>query len=1043
MIPCCALKLKQILGLGLLALFSSPLWALDNLYVFVFKEGSPQAQIEVSVGAQVKETNEFGLANFSLEADEYEIGYYQNGELFALTEISLLENLQSQVFLNLSQSGAEVELDLPLAAYDASFDVAEIQQQEGPKGTLQLTFVDSRTEAPVAGARLFFRGYSVEGTTDANGVAEVELAEGVYDVSVIHPSYIMRMIRDLEVSAETITTQTEALTQSDIALDDFVVTAPFVEGSLASTISEIKDSDVLGDAISSEQFSKSGDSSASGALKRVTGITIVNGKYVYIRGLGERYSTVLLNDLHIPSPEPTKRVVPLDIFPTGVIQSMDIQKTWSANLPGTFGGGTVLIKTKDIPEEDNYISGSFSLNYNDATGSEVSYGADNATPLPAIILDLSNDFGVLTEEVKLGNLVLAEGLTAAQKQDLNEAMVSYRGYGLDKKTLEPGNSFSVSAGQSFKTSGGLKYGFAGTLYSTQSADSAHIVKDEYQYNPANDSNLHIRNDEYDSVKFKAKTGALASLALDNQEGHELKYTLLTLTEEQETTNFGNKDRILEDDQSQRTFLQYTEQTLNAHQFNGRHALGDANASYWNRPIIEWGVETAEATRVEPGTFEYEYKKANSEYVVDAKKLFYLYSDLQDTVDNLRLDVTLPFVRNQQENYSQFGWFNYSKSRNLDNRRFKIKYDNTLDPSPIDTAISESNVDNGTLNILDSYKPDDFYTAKQDVTALYWNQLYSPLEQLDLLFGLRSERSTQALRVGQEQEDYQLQTDDVLPSFALTYRMDEDKQLRFGFSQTISRPDFREFSPNRYKDPLTGNIIFGYEALRYTTITNLDLKLEWYPNFDEFYSIGLFTKDFVDPIETVRTIADVDVETSYRNAQSATSVGLEAGFRKNLQSLWPNLQNYYFSGNFALIDSSITLDKNAPENQNDQFIPFLTTETRPMQGQSPYVFNLQWGYDNFFTRSSAIFLYNVYGERISALGINGNPDVYEQPFKKLDFVMKWGLNDTYDVQVKKIGYTLSFKANNLMDSEVVETQGGVTSLVYKPGRSYSLSLSMKF
>jgi len=1034
--------IKRILSVAL-CLFWSCAQADDNLYVFVFKNGAAQKDISVSVGDVQKSTNEFGLANFSLPADEYDVGYYENDELFALTEVNLLEEQQSQIFLNLSNEGAEVDLDLPLAAYRQDFEQAEIKKQQGPKGSLKLTLLDSKSKQLVAGAKLFFKGYAVEASSDENGIVSLDLSEGKYDISIIHPKFIMQVLKDVDVKAKATSEQEIMLVKADIIMDEFVVTAPAVEGSLASTLTELKDSAVLGDAISSEQFSKSGDSSASGALKRVTGITIVDGKFVFIRGLGERYSTILLNDLHIPSPEPTKRVVPLDIFPTGVIQSMSIQKTHSSDLPGTFAGGTVLITTKDIPKEDNYIKAEVGLSFNSSTGKSVVYNPDNSKAVPNLLLNHSDNFGVLTQEVKLGSTVLAEGLSAAEKEELNKAMVNYRSYGLTQRKLEPGKNASVSLGQSFKTSGGIKYGVAGSLYYKTDENSTEIFKDEFQYDPVNDKNIHIESGSLDVTRLKEKYGGLISVGLDTLDGHQLKYTLLSLNESTDITNFGDKNKLIEDTYHERTFLQYTEKQVTAHQFNGEHQLGESKGEYFDSLIINWGTETSTASRLEPGTFEYEYKQSNEQMVVDAKKLFYLYSNLDDEVDNYRFDFTLPFTYNKRDNFTKFGLFDYQKSRNLDNRRFKIKYDNTLDPSPIDDALSDENVDNGTVDVLDSYKPDDFYQAEQNVSALYVNQLISPVEKMDVIFGVRQESSTQELQVGQQEQTYRLETDDLLPSLGATWRFNDEHQLRFAYSETISRPDFREFSPNRYKDPLTGYIIFGYEGLKYTTITNLDLKYEWYPSHDESYSVAVFSKDFLNPIETVRTISDVDIETSFRNAQSARSVGIELGFRKNLEGIWSDLKHYYVGGNYALIDSKIVLDKNAPENQNDQFIPFLTTENRAMQGQSPYVVNLQLGYDNFFTRRSAVLLYNISGERISALGINGNPDVYEQPFDKLDFVMKWGLNDTYDEQTKKIGYNLSFKATNLLDSEVTMKQGTQTSMSYRPGRAYSLNFSMKF
>lgn len=1017
--------------------------AQDNLYIFVFKNGEAQKNVTISVGGQEKITNEFGLANFMLPAAEYEVGYYKKSELFALTEINLLADQQSQIFLTLTKDGERVELDLPLEAYEQNFEQKDIKEQTGPKGVLKFRLQDAKSEKSVANAKLFFKGYSIEATSDESGIANVELSEGKYDISVIHPKYIMKVLKNIEVKAESTQNENVKLVKSDIVLDEFVVSAPSVEGSLASSIADLKDSDVMADAISSEQFSKSGDSSASGALKRVTGITVVDGKYVYIRGLGERYSTILLNDLHIPSPEPTKRVVPLDIFPTSVIQEMSIQKTHSSNLPGTFAGGTVLIATKDIPKEDNFVKAAVSLNVNAATGKSVAYNPDNSKRLPSIILDYSDNFGELTKEVKLGSEVIAEGLTDEERDDLYRQMVNYRSYGLSNRKLKPGKGISFSLGQSFKTSSGLKYGVAGSLYYTTKEKSAFIEKDEYQYSDTNDSDTHIESAEFDVTKLKEKYGGLVSVGLDNQKGQAAKYTFLSLTEFEELTNSGRKNDLDDEEFNERVYLQYTEKRLSAHQLNGQHEFGKSKDKYFDNIVINWGAEFANASRLEPGTFEYEYKEESIGLVLDAKKLFYLYSDLSDEVINYRVDFKLPFKYKNRDNHTKFGIFDYRKSRNLDNRRFKIKYSKTMDTSSVDQALSESNVDNGAIEVLDSYKPDDFYTAEQNVLAFYVNQLISPMEKLDLSLGLRKESSVQKLQVGEEEDVYELDTSDILPSLGLTWRFNNERQIRFAYSNTISRPDFREFSPNRYKDPLTGNIIFGYAELKYTKIDNVDFKYEWYPSFDETLSIALFGKKFTNPIETVRTISDVDIETSYRNAKSATSIGLELGFRKNLQALSKKLKHYYVGGNYTYIKSKIDLDKNAPENINDQFIPNLTTEKRAMQGQSPYVINFQIGYDNFFTRRSAVLLYNVYGERISALGIDGNPDIYEQPFHKLDFVIKWGLNDTYDEQEKKIGYGLSFKASNLLNSAITRKQGNQTSYKYRPGRSFSLSFSMKY
>lgn len=1038
MIPLNAFKLlvfAVLLGISGVVLSADRLG--DNLYVFVFKDGVAQKEITIKVGETSKQTNTFGLANFDLPADRYEIGYYKDDKLFALTEVDLSSELHSQIFLNLTRDEAEVELDLPLADYRQSFDQAEIQKQTGPKGTLRLTVRNQETDAGIAGARLFFRGYSVEAETDENGVAEVELSAGQYDISVVHPTYIMQVVKDVAVEANQSQEETVALLQSDIVLDEYVVTAPVVEGSLAATFNEIRNSDVLTDAISSEEFSKSGDSSASDALKRVTGITIVDDKFVFVRGLGERYSNLLLNGLVVPSPEPTKRVVPLDIFPTDVIQSMDIQKTYSGNLPGTFAGGSVQINTKDIPEEDNFIKGSIGLSIDDSLGDTAVYNPDNGNEIPGILIDLSNGFSPLTNEVRLGDEVLAPGISADERQALDNAMVTYRQFALDRREIKPGTSLSIGTGQRFKTSGGLKYGLAGNIYYKTSEDFSRINQDEYQFSSTTGEVTLRESSDTQVNRLSEKYGGLISLGLETLSEQKIKYTFLNLNDAEDLTRFTDKNFVDENQEKEQVFLQYVEKVLTSHQLNGFHPIGEDQGGLFDNLVVDWGASVSEATRYEPARFEYEYFKRGEEREYDEKKSFFLYSDLEDEVNNYRLDITLPFQLNRMDNRVTLGVFQLDKTRDLDNRRFKVEYAGTQDRSPIEEVLSVDNAQTSDLDILDAYRPDDFYTAERDVSATYLDILTALSENLKFNYGARKETANQTLKVGSSQEEFSLDTDDLLPFINTTYKINEFHQFRFGFSQTLSRPDFREFSPNRFKDPLTDNIVLGFPELKSTEIRNFDIKYEWFTGFDEFYSFGLFAKDFTNPIETVRERQDNAIQESFRNAESAESIGFEFGFRTRMDKFGEGLENYFVSGNYAWIDSEITLSR---EVQRDLL---LTSTNRPMQGQSPYVFNLKLGYDNFFTRRSAMFLFNVFGERISAIGVEGNPDIYEQPFERLDFVVKWGLNDTYDEQEKKIGYTLSFKAKNLLDSEREETQADKTVRVVQPGRSFSLSFSAKY
>ncbi|HFE36982.1 MAG TPA: hypothetical protein ENK06_01010, partial [Gammaproteobacteria bacterium] len=1019
--------------------------ATDNLYVFVFKNGQAQSDIEIKVGNLQRKTNEFGLANFSLSSGEYQVGYYKNRELFALTDIHLLKDQQSQIFLELTQDGAQVELDLPLDAYKQDFQKTKVSPQTGPKGTLQITVIDSKTKKPVPGVRLFFRGYAVEGIADKDGVARLDLSQESYDISLIHPKYLMQALKDVKIVANQTTKKTLALVQANIMLDEFVVTAPSVEGSLASTLTALKESNVIGDALSSEEFTKSGDSSAADALKRVTGITIVGGKYVYVRGLGERYSVVMLNDLYIPSPEPTKRVVPLDIIPSGVIQSMNIQKTYSTDLPGTFAGGDVLIATKDIPEKDNYIKLGVSSSVNRYTGKSVYFNADNKKGLPADVIDKSANFQPLQQGFPgIG----VPGYTAEELQNLNSAIANYRQYNLQKSTLKPGYKIAVDVGQSFKTSGGIKYGFVGTLYTGEEGKSKEATKYSSFYNIPTDELIAGEKSSYQQTTVNGKTGGLLSLVLDNPKGQKIKYSFLRLYDKQNTTTFSEKDGGPKGpgvDDQQRTYYEYVKKGISVHQLSGEHrfAIPGIKNDLFNDIKIKWAAEKASATRLEPGTVEFTYEKTSDEtdFTLN-KKIWYLYSDLKDEVENYRVDMTLPYRFQNKDNATYLGFFSYAKSRMLDNRRFKVQHSLGTDVfEDIDRVFTQDNAENGDLVLTSNYRPADAYKATQNVTAFYLKQLLSVRRDTDILAGIRQENSTQQLIDTESGVPYEpLTTHDTLMSLGINYRFNEENKIRMGYSGSLSRPDFREFSPNRYKDPITEDIVFGYPDLKYTTISNLDIKYDWYMSYDEVFSFGLFQKNFTNPVETIVN-QDPDSQSgkkiiSYRNALGATSRGFEISLRKKLNFISPN---YFVSSNFSYIYSRIKLE----QDSSDIMIKELSTRNRSMQGQSSYVINVNMGYDNLNTGRSILLVYNEFGKRITALGSYGAPDYYEYPFRKLDFVVKWQLNDTHNKQMKKIAYGLGLKLSNILDSTAEVRQGDVVIETYKPGLGFNLSFSAKY
>jgi len=1023
-----------------LIVFAFSLFAAGDgeLSFYLLKDGKPMSKQTVEIYAQSEGKNTLattivsdadGFAGASLPEGSYQLQVLaKDGTTplaFARKNFLIKAGKESQIILALDKSNAFSfsDSEAPKAKEKASAKVANVQS-----GFVTLILSSSEDNKPVVGAKVFVRGQDIELVSDAKGQVTIKAPATEQTLSVIHSDFSAQTLPILFVANETLT-KAISLTPAAMELEEFVVLAPNVEGSIASVMAEERTSDAVGNVLGSEQFSKSGDSDAASALKRVSGITIVGGKYVYVRGLGDRYSTILLNGLDIPSPEPTKRVVPLDTFPTSIIGSMLIQKSYTADLPASFGGGTVLIRTKDIPKDEGYIKASMTFYSNNSTGKESIYNADNTTPIPPSIIAASDNFQEIVGE------------------PYSTTVKSSRSLNLAQSNVPFGGKVELSAGKTVELSNDFSLGASGSFYFQQKSDNDQVDYSKYIYDFNTESVLLDSTIQSDVRSDTQLYGGMVNIGFKYFDNQTIKYSLFTNTNIQNNTTFSKVDYTGSAEDRDKTYLEYIEQELLIHQITGSNEItfSSDTEGYFDNIVFDWGVENASANRLEPGTVEYNYRHTLTDGLIWDQKNWYYYSKLEDTVQNYRADVTLPFVLNDNDNYTQFGMFIFNKERDFDARRFNLR-----DTGASSTSINLSNsmdtiyssLESSSLQFASAYQAADSYRATQNITALYLKQLISVTQDLDIVASMRQESSTQHLFDVKTGDGYNpLETSDMFPSLGLTYRVNEDSQLRASYASSITRPDFREFSPNRYVDPITENIIFGNPDLQATYIDHLDLKYEWYFSSDEMLAVALFAKTFTNPVETVVRRDDSQgnvLQQTYKNAKSATSNGIEINYRQRFGFVDNSLNSLLLSSNFSLINSEVEIQ----DDPNDIFLSRLTTTKRAMQGQSPYVINLQFGYDNPDTGDSALFLFNQIGERIVLLGTDMNEDQYQEPFAKLDFATRWKLNN-YFLMDSDFTYEFKFKASNILDSEMKITQGDNTTVSTKPGRDFSLSLSITY
>ncbi|MBN2340169.1 MAG: TonB-dependent receptor [Deltaproteobacteria bacterium] len=904
--------------------------------------------------------------------------------------------------------------------------------------------VHEETGEGVKGVRVFVRGESGYRETDENGQFVFEVPVGVHDVSAIHQQFATVTQNNVSVVAEKPTEIELVVTPLGVMLSDFVVTAPRIEGGTASLMEERKESTAVEDVIGAEQMSKTGDSNAASALKRVTGITVVGGKYVYVRGLGERYSSTLFNGAMLPSPEPERRVIPLDMFPAGMLESVVVQKTYSPEMPGEFGGGVVLLRSRNYPSEfvfDVSLSGEI------LTGTTFTQGWMNPSgPTDWLGVDgghrsLPGEFVEATEGQPLveGDLI-TPGFSLEEIEELGELLPQQ--WKTWKDTIPPNFGGSVSVGNTFKLRK-LKLGVLGSAMYDNDWESVepHFVV----YNMGQDDMRIFHDYDFENTVNTIKTSGFLALGVEFSEHHSLRSTTILnrITDNQTRWYRGLNSDVDTDIRVLR--IRWVERQLFSQQLLGEHLIQPLHDLGFN-----WRYTYSRATRDEPLRREarYDLERDTGRWRLSNRPEgnSTLFSELVDVSHDLGFEFSMPFRFDEYNELKLFGGGAFViREREVDTRRFNFNTKKTnsfpaeegpLSLWPEDLFVDEyigpftyDGTDYAGLEIREATRPTDNYTAEQTISAGYTKGELQLMEDVKLMAGARVEKSVQKVRTFElftatpQTTEADLETLDVLPAGTASWEFIEGMIVRGGYGRTVSRPEFRELSEAPFNDVTGGRETVGNPDLKRATIDNFDVRWDWFFAPGELISFGGFFKRFEDPIE-VSLIQTAQIGTSWRNARGAKNVGLEFDFKKSFNWISEALQDMYFATNASFIRSRVELD---PEG-------IQTTNERPLQGQSPFVINAQVGYDDVDSGLSLVLLYNVFGRRISEVGAVGLPDTYEQPFHQMNFVAK---------KKFKKHYQLSFKIGNILNQAVEFKQGGHTTFYYKKGVSFSLGAGYSY
>jgi hypothetical protein len=836
--------------------------------------------------------------------------------------------------------------------------------------------------------------------------------------------------------------------------DDNEVEAIVVRGNVPLVIRETAE---VASVLTADDLARQGDDTAAAALTRVTGLSLVQGRFVYVRGLGERYSSALLNGSPLPSPEPLQRVVPLDLFPSSILANVLVQKTYSPNFPGEFGGGVIALTTVSVPNRP-FLSLGVSVGGNTETtlkdglgyyGSRTDFlGFDNGTRETPAELRLAQATGLRINETNFSPEELARIGRSFVNAPLNLLQVIQP---------EPNVGLDLSLGASTDTGVG-RLGVVAVL----GYDNSWQTREGVQQAGTIDQGVlrPVADYEVNSTQQNVDINALLGFGLEFGDS-EIRFTnLFVRSTIKEARIREGVDELFSANRVRDDFTEFFIRTLVNHQLTGEHEFGDLSFDWraaYAKASRDSPLREAAAVRAEPGRPVVPHGRTAQPQPDPLQR------DRGSGAERrLRHRLRDRFQRDRRARPD--GGLRLSRQRpQFRVSRVPLRGGGAagLEPAAAAPGLllrppqhrAEPVADRGDHGAGGRGR---LRRAAGGPRRLSDGDLEYG-ENLRASAGIRFEEGSQSVRpfdlfggettvpgTVQEEQYY-------LPAATVTYLFaDGDMQVRAGASKTIARPQFRELAPSQFVDIDTDRIFFGNPFLRDSELTNYDARYEWYFGSREFVTAGVFYKTIDGPIEQVLNPAGSEIQTTFLNAPTATLYGAEFEVRTTFRIL-PEAP--FFGSKRFLVGANYTYTKSEVEvGSGDVVFPLSAggaprpateffVDGQPLQGQSDHLANLQFGYEDEQARSQATLLLNYASERVSARGPGGQPDAIQDPGVQLDFTFR----KRFDVLGRELSF--GFEARNLLDEDSEEFQelgGGRIDLNrYDIGRSVSVSLGVTF
>lgn len=941
------------------------------------------------------------------------------------------------------------------------------------KGTIRGTIFDDTLGETLMGVTVVAEGTIAGTVTDLDGKFSLTLPAGSYNLKFSFVSFETLTINDVKVTDGGVTLLDDLkLKTSTLGLGEVTITANAVRNTENSIMTiKMKSPNVL-DGISAAGFRKMGDSDAASSMKRVPGVSVEGGKYIYVRGLGDRYTKTIINGVDMPGLDPDRNSIQMDIFPTSVIDNIIVHKSFSAELPADFTGGVVDIAIKDFPEARKgnvFVSGGYNPDYhfrNDYLsyeGGKTDFlGFDDGTrKIPATdnIPFYSEVVGLpLTDEKSVRYREILE--------DFNPTMAAMK----QKSFMD--YSFGTSMGNQFP----LKKVTIGYNFGLSYKNTTEFFKDaeygRYGLSPDHDiTDMEVR--EFQKGDFGISTvlvSGLAGVALKTQKS---KYRLNLLHLQNGESKAGIFDyqssdlgTIFEGIQHN---LEYSQRSVTNLLLDGKHSFDGSN---WD---IVWKISPTISVINDPDVRFTRYVRQGGNYVIGTESGFpeRIWRELSETNIGSILHLTKEFNFRGEMAKLHFGGAYTYKERDFFINKYALNIRNIAATGNPDELFTENNlwpyqgtdIYSGTTyeaNFIPN-NPNKF-NARSGNAAGYVSTELSLFKNFRAVVGVRAENFTQRY-TGQDQLGTNILNDDVVvddldffPTANLIYSINDKQNFRFSYAKTIARPSFKEMSYAEISDPISNRTFIGgmfrdaddVAGLVYwdgnlvnTHIQNFDVRWELFHSNGQMISLSGFYKMFDNPIEIVQYATTQKSSFQPRNVGDGQVLGIETEFRQNLDIMGNGFRNLFLNGNISFtrskIDMSITEYLSRVENaRTGQTIE----ETREMAGQAPFIINAGVSYNGgengFWKGLEAGIYYNVQGTTLQYVGIADKPDIYMLPFHSLNLNASKYLGKDSRTQ-------LGFKIENLLNDkkESVFRSFNPTDQFFtklEPGITFQLKLS---